>query len=685
MGCLILMGWALNVEFLKSGFPGLQAVKVNAALAFVLCGASLWLSNSRRYAHLAQVLAMGAILLGLLTLGEYILGLNLGLDLVLINDSSMPGSHHPGRMAPLASLNFAVAGISLVFLNSRPRMAQMLALLVCSLGLLQIISFVYYGSKSAYGFLSYIQMPFLASLTFLILSAGILCFRPEEGFMVRFISRGPGGIIMRRLLLPSIIFLIVLDLAEDTIEVRSHLEPNFVDALAAIVVVSVFVGILWWNARDLDMVDEKRKHAEDELSHYARRLAILNRVDHVLTSSLDIRQVYDRFVEELQELAPIDRTSIVLLDEPREHWTMAMMWSGYELIIGEGEWRSVKGSVIEWLVAQRLPLLESEIGEKGNWTENEPLRREGIRSRVLLPLIGSGEVIGVLGLASRQPAAYSEKDLDILTPLADQFSLALENSRLYKQVKLQSADLELKVEERTAQLQAANKELEAFSYSVSHDLRSPLRAVDGFSRILQEEHLSELSPDAQHYLSLVRSNTVQMGQLIDDLLAFSRMSRQALAKRSVDPAEIARQVLEELQSELEGRKVEVIVGDLPECQADPVMLKRLFFNLISNAIKITSKKEAAQIEIGSINNNGITTYFVKDNGVGFDMRYSAKLFGVFQRLHSESDYEGTGVGLALVQRIVHRHGGRIWAEAEVDKGATFYFTLEGRESHDRQS
>jgi len=298
-------------------------------------------------------------------------------------------------------------------------------------------------------------------------------------------------------------------------------------------------------------VDEKRKRAEDELSHYARRLAILNRVDRVLTSTLDIRQVYDRFVEELKELGPIDRTSIVLLDEPREHWTVAMMWSGDELIIGKGEWRSVKGSVIEWLVAQKLPLMESEIGEKGDWTENEPLRQEGIRSRVLLPLIGMGEVIGVLGLASRQPAVYSEKDLDILIPLADQFSLALENSRLYEQVKLQSADPELKVEERTAQLQAANKELEAFSYSVSHDLRAPLRAVDGFSRILQEEYLSELSPDAQHYLNLVRSNTGQMSQLIDDLLTFSRTSRQALAKRSVDPAEIVRQVLEELHSELE--------------------------------------------------------------------------------------------------------------------------------------
>jgi len=425
----------------------------------------------------------------------------------------------------------------------------------------------------------------------------------------------------------------------------------------------------------------KRKRAEDELARYARRLLIINRLDRVVTSSLDIGQVYDRFVEDLRELVPIDRTSVVLLDESGEHWIVAMIWTEYEPVIGKGEWRDVKGSAVEWIVNQKLPLVENEIGEKGEWTESEPLRQEKIRSRVLLPLIIRDEVVGMLSLASRLAGAYSEKDLDILMPLSDQFSLALQNSRLYDQLKQQSLQLEKAVEERTGQLQKANQELEAFSYSVSHDLRSPLRAVDGFSRILLEEHLAELSPDAQHYLGLVRSNAVQMGHLIDDLLSFSRTSRQTLAKRLVYPAKVVEQVLEELQGELQGRNVEVIVGELPPCQADPAMLKRVFFNLISNAVKFTRKTKEEHIDIGSINDsNGKTAYFVKDNGIGFDMNYSGKLFGVFSRLHSESDYEGTGVGLALVQRIVHRHGGRVWAEAEVNKGATFYFTLEGGES-----
>jgi PAS domain S-box-containing protein len=1053
IGCFILLGWALDVPYLKSGFPGLQAVKANAALAFILCAASLWLYHCRRCVHLAQALAMVAIFLALVSLGGHLLGWNLWLDQILVRDNTLPVSSYPGRMAPMTCLNFVIVGASLFLMKSRPRTAQILALLGVFLALLGITGFLYYESRSTYGFLSNTQMPFLSSLTFLILCAGILCLRPKEGFMARFVSQGPGGIIMRRLIFPLSSLLIILGFAEMMGENAGYFEQSFGRALTTLVSVSILAGMLWWNARDLDTTDEMRnssteelqrsemryrlivetanegiwltdrdyittfvnrkmadmlghspqemlghniidyiysidlhdlekkmqrsrqgfadtyewrlchpdgrerwmhisatplkdrdkkfsgflamltditerrqtetalqeserkyrnlykyaqvglfetslrnatviacnqrycdlagfpsveeaigqdilsayvdpakreevsrilrrqghiddhivrlrnkstgrifwgqfsarynpehdiaegtiiditelknaeealretrdyldkligyanapiivwdperkitrsnkaferlsgystkevlgndlimlfsevslddslqkiekavlgeqwmsveipvlnksgeerialwnfaniyadsgklqatiaqgqditdrKQAEKELAQYAHRLTILNRVNRVIVSSLDIEQVYDLFVEVLKELVSIDKASVIVLDESGEHWTIAMMWSGYRPIIDKAEWRDIKGSAIGWVVNRKQPHVEDEIGEKDDWTENEPLRQEGIRSRVLLPLITMGEVTGVLGLGSRQPAAYGEKDLDILMLLSDQFSLTLQNSRLYKQVKLQSANLEQKVEERTAQLQTANKELEAFSYSVSHDLRSPLRALDGFSRILQEEHLAELSPDAQHYLNLVRSNAVQMGRLIDDLLTFSRTSRQPLAKSTVDPATIVRQVLEELHGELAGRKVEVIVGDLLHCQADPAMLRRVIFNLISNAVKFTRKQEEAQIEIGSINNDGNTTYFVRDNGVGFDMCYYDKLFGVFSRLHSESEYEGTGVGLAIVARIVHRHGGSVWAEAKVDKGATFFFTLGDRE------
>lgn len=231
---------------------------------------------------------------------------------------------------------------------------------------------------------------------------------------------------------------------------------------------------------------------------------------------------------------------------------------------------------------------------------------------------------------------------------------------------------------RAFDLEAANKDLEAFSYSVSHDLRAPLRAMHGFSRILLEKHGANLPPDAQRYQNLICDNAQQMGRLIDDLLSFSRLSRQQLKTHPIAVAEIVREALKDLAHEQATGHLQISVKDLPSCQADPSLLRQVFVNLLSNAIKFTRQRTGAQIEVGCLTNNGVPVYFVKDNGVGFDMKYSDKLFGVFQRLHRAEDYEGTGVGLAIVQRIVHRHGGRVWADAQVDKGATFYFTLGGR-------
>jgi light-regulated signal transduction histidine kinase (bacteriophytochrome) len=236
---------------------------------------------------------------------------------------------------------------------------------------------------------------------------------------------------------------------------------------------------------------------------------------------------------------------------------------------------------------------------------------------------------------------------------------------------------EQRVVERTAQLAAANKELEAFSYSVSHDLRAPLRAIDGFSKIVLNDFEKLLPAQAVGYLRDIRANTRQMGRLIDDLLAFSRLSRLPLNKQPCQPTDLIRECLRELQPLHAGRRVEIRLADLPECQADPALLKQVWINLLSNAIKYTGKREAALVEIGShsTDRTGEIAYSIKDNGVGFDMRYADKLFGVFQRLHRAEDFDGTGVGLAIVQRIIDRHGGRIWAEARPDLGATFFFTL----------
>jgi PAS domain S-box-containing protein len=264
-------------------------------------------------------------------------------------------------------------------------------------------------------------------------------------------------------------------------------------------------------------------------------------------------------------------------------------------------------------------------------------------------------------------------------PLRNESNNIIGTFGIFKDIT-QRKQAEEALEKAKAELEATNKELEAFSYSVSHDLRAPLRSIDGFSRILLEDYGPKLDAEAQRYLRIVRENTRQMGQLIEDLLTFARIGRQSPEMKVLSPADLARQALAGLQAEQEGRQVEIIIGDdLPPCRGDPSLLKQVFVNLLANALKFTRRRQAARIEIGGKSSDGENVYFVKDNGAGFDMKYANKLFGVFQRLHRAEEYEGTGVGLAIVQRVVHRHGGRVWAEAEVDRGATFYFTLPGVE------
>jgi light-regulated signal transduction histidine kinase (bacteriophytochrome) len=312
------------------------------------------------------------------------------------------------------------------------------------------------------------------------------------------------------------------------------------------------------------------------------------------------------------------------------------------------------------------------------WERLESLLDHAVRVAATprAPAMGAGEVMSQYSRAlvrklerrtSQLEQAYGALEADVA-----------ERTRAEEEVRRLNDELEQRVLERTARLEEANRDLEAFAYSISHDLRAPLRAIDGFSEILIEDYAGCLDAEGVRLLSVVRDKAERMGMLIDDLLAFSRLGRVELVEATVDMRAVAEAVFVEATSTADRERVDFRLGELPPAEGDPMLVRQVWQNLLGNALKFSASREHPLIEVSARDEGTELMYEVRDNGVGFDMRYADNLFGVFQRLHTESEFGGTGVGLSIVQRIVSRYGGRVWAQAEVDKGATFGFALPAR-------
>ncbi|HZZ81498.1 MAG TPA: ATP-binding protein, partial [Gemmataceae bacterium] len=426
----------------------------------------------------------------------------------------------------------------------------------------------------------------------------------------------------------------------------------------------------------------QRRRSEESLATYTERIRLLHLIDQALIAGDEPSAIASAALPLLRDVLGVRRVVLNLFD---------LVKNEVEWLAAAGSRRVYAGPPIRYPMdfmgdvegLRRGEAQFIDVADLPRSPEVAALLASKVNSYVVVPMIASGELIGAVSFGGTDAPLTAEK-ISIAQEVAAQFAIVIVQARLHSQIKRQAQDLELRVLERTHELeeaharlqqsnnelQTANHELEAFSYSVSHDLRAPLRAIDGFSRIVLEDYATTLPDPARKLLQGVRANTLQMGRLVDDLLAFSRLSRQPVKRETVESTRLVRECLDALRGAANGRSIDFRIQDMPTCLADPALLKQVWINLLANAIKYTGKREAAVIDVGCDSSNGKEVFFVKDNGVGFDMRYAHKLFGVFQRLHRAEDYEGTGVGLAIVQRVVHRHGGNVWADAKVNVGAT---------------
>ncbi len=456
---------------------------------------------------------------------------------------------------------------------------------------------------------------------------------------------------------------LIRNLEVDYVDVRGIVTPVEINAT---VVQRAGVPVIYTLCRD----NTERKQTRELLQKEADRTkALLGLYEK---TPMEDRELYGRFLETARAMTGSPLGFFHGISEDQET-VLLTVWNDKEDTTVSGE-RFAVAKAENWAgcVCLKRPIVENE--SRGR---PDGMGRALLRRFASVPVEEEGRVLFVLGVGNK-PERYNEDDLMQLRLIANDLNRLRMRRRAEEALRRLNAELERRVEARTSELAAVNRELETFAYSVSHDLRAPLRSINGFVKILEDHVGGRLDDQERHYLDTIRDATLQMGTLIDGLLQFSRTGRMDMSMTSVPLAGMVREVVGKHQADTKGRDIRWEVEDLPVVQGDAGMLRQVLANLVDNAVKFTGKVSPAEIRIGSREEAAEHVIFVRDNGVGFDMQYVDKIFGIFQRLHRADEFEGSGVGLASVRRIVERHGGRTWAEGRPGEGATFYFSLPRR-------
>lgn len=417
-------------------------------------------------------------------------------------------------------------------------------------------------------------------------------------------------------------------------------------------------------------ITERKQVAEVEKRQRVLSEALRDTAE-ALNSSLKLDDILEKILDNVAQVVHYDAMTVTWVEDDE---LSVLRSRGYdtenEIVEYQQKFPKRKFATFAQVIETRQPLVIPDVKASSIWVTS-PFTK-WVRSHLKVPIVIDENVVGLINLHNKIPGFYNDTHARILQTFANQVAIAANNAMLYD-------DLEERVVERTAELEEVNKELESFSYSISHDLRAPLRAINGFSEILAKDFTDKLDEEGLGFLNKIRAASLRMDQLINGLLNLSQLGRQSVKFESLDLFEMAGKIAENLNDSKPDREIDIQLqicdSTFPPARGDRNLIEILLTNLLSNAVKFTRDADPAVVEFGCTEKDGKSIYFVRDNGVGFDMAYAEKMFSPFQRLHSDTEYEGTGIGLALVQQVIRRHNGKIWVEAETGKGATFYFTL----------
>jgi PAS domain S-box-containing protein len=798
VGLVVLLGWVLNISILKSMIPNAATMKFNVALCFVLAGVSLWLlqheASQPGKKRMGQILAGLVVIIGLLTLSEYLFNWKLSVDQLFVRDAATAPNAFPGRMSYITAICFIFSGFALVLIDTRS--SQYFSAGVILLSLLSAVGYLF-DYQLLYQLGGYNTPTWHTALTFFILALALFIARQSHG-MIKMMMSDLIGSRTVRLLLPVTIFLIILlgwlvQQGERFGFFNSYNES----AILVVLLIFIYSPLIYFYANRINQ-------AEAKVIRLSRLYATLSQVNQTIVRSRNRDELYQTICDVVVQFGGFSLAWVGLLDEQTgdvkpvtANGLDITQWPFAAINIQQED---LKDELIATAIRTSKVVTSDNIQtDKRIQNLYDQFQKYAYRSLAAIPFRLNGKTIGVVSLVAAEAGLFKDtEEINLLKEMGLDISFAhdsmeAERAKVYMSAIVESSndaiiakdlngivtswnpaaqnifgykademlgqpvlrlippkrvreeqyilnqikqdqpvrhyetvrvrkdgtlidvsltispirnangniigaskivhditerkqaeaeiqklnsDLEQRVIERTTQLAAANQELEAFSYSVSHDLRAPLRGIDGWSLALLEDYGAQLDEQAHQYLDRVRSETQRMGNLIDDLLQLSRITRADMNKVQVDLSALTQAIVARLQESEPQRQIEYTVqGDL-SAWGDARLLEVVLTNLLSNACKFTSKIPQARIEFGQTELDGQRAFFVRDNGAGFDMAFAKKLFSPFQRMHKASEFPGTGVGLATVQRIVHRHGGRVWAESALNAGATFYFTLE---------